>query len=218
MNRLELLGAMFGRLTVLKLDNIDNSGRTMWLCRCDCGESRIVRGSRLKSGHSRSCGCLSREVAAEILRGQKYGEKHGKCGTKVWHAWQAMKMRCKHGDEYYKGKKIKVCPTWEGDFESFLADMGEPPNDECSLDRIDPDGNYEPENCRWASPGLQAYNQKQYSNNTSGIKGVQARRKKWISGIGVDGKHIHLGIFYSKSDAAKARQVAELKYYGFLAP
>lgn len=128
-----------------------------WRCRCDCGNIRDVRADDLKSGNSKSCGCIQREKArARFLT-------HGQTGTQLHSVWVQMKQRClnPNDDKYaaYGGRGITVCDAWRDSFEAFCRDMGERPPGH-SLDRINNDGNYEPGNVRWAPSSVQSRNRR----------------------------------------------------------
>lgn len=134
-----------------------------WLCRCDCGTEIIALGGQLRFGSPKSCGCLSREITSQ--RNYKHGHRFRKMRKSAeYETWKGIRKRCsvskEHQDyKYYAGRGIKVCERWSN-FETFLADMGPRPSNSHSLDRIDPDGNYEPSNCRWATPVEQANNKR----------------------------------------------------------
>ena len=155
-----LLGRRFGRWLVVSYGGPGERYRHMWSCRCDCGTERCVTRWRLVTGTSRSCGCLSRELSKQ--RESRHGETSRHGATRIYASWKGMKDRCyrKTTREYkrYGGRGIRVCLRWHT-FENFLADMGRPPAGH-SIDRIDGDGNYEPGNCRWATPKQQARNRR----------------------------------------------------------
>lgn len=152
------VGNSHGELVVLKRDKNDKWGNTRWVCLCSCGKKNIVRGSKLRSGNTKSCGCFFRIIPHKI---------HGMSGTKTYKSWDAMKQRCsnknKSGYHRYGGRGIKVCDRWMK-FENFYKDMEDKPNG-LTLDRIDNDGNYEPGNCRWATWKQQASNKLKSGGN-----------------------------------------------------
>lgn len=155
---LDLTGQQFGKLTALSVATRSTGRGVVWLCACKCGNTTRALLSSLTSGNTTSCGCKHQE--ALVAR----NFRHGKCGTDEFHAWNAMKRRCVTKNprvrKYYGDRGIKVCDRWLADFKHFLADVGLKPTKTHSLDRIDPNGNYEPGNVRWATPETQARNRR----------------------------------------------------------
>ena len=168
-------GLNFGEWTIVSDDFVSHpSGYRLANVKCSCGASALVRTSDLKGGKSKGCkACANREKLKKInIKGRKITwvtgggghPKHGGCGTQEYGCWQAMKNRCnnKRNKTYlsYGGKGIRVCDRWEGEdgFINFLADMGKRPSPKHSIDRIDNDKGYYPENCRWATTLEQLYN------------------------------------------------------------
>ena len=173
----DLVGQRFGRLVAVWRTGVKD-GNAVWSCRCDCGNETEVMGCSLKSGHTRSCGCYNRDVLSDRAT-------HRMTGTPTYAAWIDMKTRCGNekikGYHSYGGRGIKVCDTWES-FENFLADMGERPAG-LSLDRIDNNGDYAPDNCRWATKNQQARNKR--NNRLLSFKGETRCLSEWaeIQGI-----------------------------------
>ena len=162
-----IIGLRFARLTVLSVVDV-RQGNSRFLCRCDCGNERIVLGCNLKKGNSKSCGCLHDEV----LRNQKFALKHGDWRAPEYRSWQTMKSRCNNpnatGYKNWGGRGIKVCERWN-DYANFLADMGRRPSLRHTLDRWpDKDGPYSPINCRWATWEEQAASRRPMTINRLG--------------------------------------------------
>ena len=168
MPKSELSGKIFGRLLVMKESGHTKCGKVKWLCRCSCGRKTTVNSGHLKSGHTRSCGCLSIETTT--TRNTKHGNRY----IPEYTIWRDMHRRCSNikakGFEYYGGRGIVVCESWSS-FDNFYRDMGSRPGDDLSLERINNDGPYSPYNCKWATRTEQ-------SNNTSRNRIVTFNGKK----------------------------------------
>lgn len=171
----DLTGMSFGRLTVIS--RAENRGAyVMWNCKCSCGNSVVVRTSNLKNGHTKSCGCFHADAASLA------NTKHGMSSSRLYRIYQHMIGRCTNsnesGYENYGGRGISVCKEWSESFESFLEwAMSNGYDDRLSIDRIDHNGNYCPDNCRWATSKQQANNMR--SNRILEYDGESRTLSEW---------------------------------------
>lgn len=183
-NGLKLEGERFGRLTVISQHNErSKAGKLRWVCRCDCGKTCIAVGGSLKTGNTKSCGCIKTERVVEMGRSKGV---HKLSGTRIYNRWRSMIRRChdpKHIDyPEWGGRGIYVCERWRASVLNFIADMGEPQKGE-TLDRINNNGPYCPENCRWADANEQSNNRRNSVLVT--YKGQTFPVRVWAKRIGV---------------------------------
>lgn len=167
--KVELVGQRFGRFTVLERSNRTDGHTHWWICKCDCGNTKEVRGGSLLRGDTKSCGCLNREMAKE--RGKAMLTKHGWYGTRLYSIWHSMVDRCTNSKARnyndYGGRGITVCEEWRNHPEQFCEwSVKNGYDDSLSIDRIDTNGNYEPANCQWISIEKQQQNKRNNINIT----------------------------------------------------
>lgn len=149
----DLTGQRFGRLTVCEKTDKRQHGSVIWLCSCSCGADVEAKAGNLKSGNTKSCGCHKKD----ILLSNSVTHGHARAGnhTPEYTTWVSMRNRCKYPSTaaypWYGGRGISVCDRWQGKsgYLNFLNDMGSRPGKGWSIDRVDPDDDYKPSNCRW---------------------------------------------------------------------
>jgi hypothetical protein len=209
---IDLTGERFGRLKVLKRDTIEvgarngKRGQYRWHCRCDCGNTCSIKSGELRYGHTRSCGCLRREMNF------KHGHTTHSGKTKTYAVWNAMIQRCTNptSQSYskYGARGIAVCTRWLK-FENFLADMGGKP-DGLTLERRENDGIYTKNNCYWATWKDQNNNKRRHPikiRNSGLPQGVNKHGKKFTAAVAIKGQRHYLGIFNTPEKALRALNV-----------
>jgi hypothetical protein len=187
---IDLTGQKFNMLTVIKFSHADKEA--WWECKCDCGKIKTLRARNIKSGLIKSCGCFNIEKIMDR------NIKHNLCGTKTYTTWLNMIKRCTdpNNNSYknYGARGIKLCDKWLT-FKGFYEDMGDRPN-ETTLDRIDNDGNYLKENCKWSTKKEQANNRRNsriitYKNKTQTLQ-------QWADELGINVKKLWNRLFTLK--------------------
>lgn len=196
-------GQRFGKLIVLNHAGNNALKKVLWKCRCDCGNESIVVAGSLVTGNTESCGCIIPNF------------KHGGTNKGSYNSWRAMMRRCTNPkDKDYKrygAKGISVCQEWM-DYETFRDAMGEPTGSE-TLDRINPAGNYEPSNVRWASPTTQARNINPPKSSKTGVTGVLLYEDRYYACITVQKKKYYSKVCGTIEEASAARKELERKHW-----
>lgn len=210
---IDLTGERFGRLTVTGRAGNDAQRKPIWHCVCDCGRKVVVRGMALRSGHTLSCGCYSRDVHT----------KHGGEGSRLYRVWCDMKARCLNKNHrfysYYGGRGISICEEWLdfSNFQQWAYHTGYDPTSkkwECTLDRIDSNRGYFPDNCRWVSMAVQDSNKR--NNRYFEFRGEVHSLREWAEILGVKYQTLYARLnvhgmsveeAFGKSSASECRRV-----------
>lgn len=168
---INIKGQKYGRLLVLNFIEIKKH-KAYWSCLCECGNIKNISGTSLINGKTQSCSCLQKERFLESII------THNLCDTVEYNTWQGIKSRCNNkNNPWYGGKGIKVCDKWVNSFENFLEDMGLRPSDKHSIDRIDSNKDYSPENCKWST------DLEQNNNRRSNVKILNTETDEIYSSI-----------------------------------
>lgn len=193
----DLVGQRFGRLVVVEETEKRCVRQIIWKCKCDCGNETFVQTGHLTSGHTKSCGCVARELSKEKARKMqpkawKSNTTHGGSKDRLYAVWRGILTRCEDKNceayKWYGGIGIKLCSEWHNysSFRAWAISNGYDASAkrmECTIDRIDVNGDYSPENCRWVDISTQCNNRR--SNRNFAYGGVVRNIKEWsdVSGI-----------------------------------
>jgi hypothetical protein len=211
---LDLAGKRFTRLLVIK--RIENFGiNSYWECLCDCGKVKNIIGVSLTRGLTRSCGCYLKDI-------KRLGGTHYKANHTLYRTYYAMVMRCTNvkdaAYQNYGGRGIRICARWLESFEKFYEDVVDGWKPKLQLDRIDNDGDYCPENCRWVTRRQNQWNKGAGRKGASKFKGVYASKRKsgnkWQAQIKKGDEVYCLGAYDSEVKAAKAYNDAAKQLFG----
>ena len=206
------VGEVIGAVTVIRKTDEKLNKEFLWEVECECGAKMYRRGSDLRK---------NRRDGIKIACQRCKNKTHGDSLTTEFVTWSGIIKRCYNpkqtGYEYYGGRGIKMCDRWRSSYENFLEDMGRKPDPKFSIERVDVEGDYEPENCVWGSPETQARNRRVRIGSKSGKTGVSwcNTKKRWIARIKIKGKRVYLGSYAHEDleDAIKAREEAEKTYW-----
>jgi len=192
--RIDLTGQTFGRFTVISFAHVGKDGHSHWLCQCNCGNQLTVGYSGLKQGITLSCGCLRKETTA--LTSFKHGDSKVGKRKRLYRIWMGLRSRCNnmHSNDYnlYGGRGVTVCESWNiyENFRSWALANGY--NDDLSIDRIDTNLGYSPENCRWVVDLVQANNKR--SNLKITAFGKTRTASEWGRLLGINAPTIRLRV------------------------
>ena len=192
---IDLTGKKFGKLLVIKRVENDKYSNLNWECLCDCGNRKIIRGAHLRDGLTKSCGCYNYEQSTAF--GKKWGgnnKTHGMKRTRLYYLWSNMKARCYNPKadsfKYYGGKGIKVCEEWKKNFVEFYKwSIENGYRDDLTIDRINNNKNYSPDNCKWATMKEQQNNRG--NNHTLFFNGESHTLAEWADILGIKYSYLH---------------------------
>lgn len=180
-NQIDMSGTRIERLKVIMMDSKNKKQGVYWICKCDCGNKKSIRGDILRGGRVKSCGCYHRDRST----------KHGGSNSRLYNIWQAMKKRCYSNEDYsgkwenYKLNKVIVCDEWKDSFSIFREwAIKNGYKENLTIDRIDNYGNYEPSNCRWVTPKEQSLNRS--SNRLVTMNGETKTLTQWSDELGIN--------------------------------
>lgn len=208
---IDLTGQEFGRLAVVERVANNKRKEAMWLCRCECGNEVIVRGTSLRDGNTKSCGCLQKEAALKV---GKNSATHHSYKTRLYNIWRSMKQRCYNpcNNDYpnYGGRGITIYEEWKSNFGTFREwAMANGYRDNLTIDRIDVNGNYEPSNCRWATMKEQGNNRR--SNHLITFNGESHTIAEWARITGISYAVLKNRFYHLKWSPEKALTTTNLR-------
>ena len=198
-----MVGKRFGRLVVLSPFDTPKRG-SYWLCECDCGKTKAVSGKSLRTGHTKSCGCLHDELSS--LRITAQNKRHGESKTRLYGIWVDMKKRCENKKHWaysrYGGREICVCHEWQN-YDIFASwAKGNGYDDTLTLDRKNNDGMYSPDNCRWVNRLVQARNKS--NNRVYTYQGRTLTVAEWSEVTGINRSTLYGRLSRHNMDIKKA--------------
>lgn len=192
---IDFTGQRFGRLVAISRAGVNARKQVLWRYRCDCGGEKVAVASEVKRGKTQSCGCLAQEQRQAAAQTQCHAYSKSQW-VREYRSWEHMLQRCYDPADkrysVYGGRGIKVCEAWRDSFRAFADDMGRAPAG-YTLDRIDVDGDYAPENCRWATRKEQANNMR--TNRLVTMRGKTQTVRQWCDELGADSNLVYQRLF-----------------------